>query len=618
MKFVTPDKWIPCDGIILEHNADVAVRTNKNVLVVAGPGAGKTELLAQKACYLFQTNLCNDPKKILAISFKKDAAENLRKRIIQRCGKEIETRFVSMTYDAFSKSILDHFRFALPEILRPDAAYLVNNADIIDAAFKKAGYDNPQSLSSKKLRAYYDRVLASVELPFTQSNLGETVWKLLLKGFNNHKSTLTFHMICILAEYIIRTNPKIKRGLQITYKYVFLDEFQDTTDLQYRLVKQCFLNSGSVITAVGDNKQRIMVWAGARKTVFKDFEEEFKAERQKLIMNHRSAPRLVDLQRKMYASLNESDCTIYTSDKWDPNDGTVLLLIAEDEDAEANEIAKHISKQIDSGIEPNKLCILCKQLPLNYVHKIITELSKHQIRARIENDYQDLIKEPIVEMLIAILRLAVDNKHPHEWDLLVSTTAELWNIGSLQSNDDYFKMQDALGVEIEQLRKMIKNVVRKKDFEALIQHTIQFWGINRIKALFPTYRQGTYLDDVIESFQSYMWIELENTHLNWMLAIENFEGLHSVPIMTIHKSKGLEYETVYFVGLEDSAFWNFKNQPEEDRCAFFVALSRAKKEIVFTFCKHRFTFKNPIQSHDQINEFFELLQAPGVATIIEC
>jgi len=100
MKFVTPDKWIPCDGIILEHNADAAVRTNKNVLVVAGPGAGKTELLAQKACYLFQTNLCNDPKKILAISFKKDAAENLRKRIIQRCGKEIETRFVSMTYDA--------------------------------------------------------------------------------------------------------------------------------------------------------------------------------------------------------------------------------------------------------------------------------------------------------------------------------------------------------------------------------------------------------------------------------------------------------------------------------------------------------------------------------------
>ena len=117
MKIVVPEKWIPCDGIVLEANADAAVRTDKNVLVVAGPGAGKTELLAQKASYLFQTNICGDPQKILAISFKNDAADNLKKRVIKRCGKEIETRFISMTYDAFSKSILDHFRFALPKYL---------------------------------------------------------------------------------------------------------------------------------------------------------------------------------------------------------------------------------------------------------------------------------------------------------------------------------------------------------------------------------------------------------------------------------------------------------------------------------------------------------------------
>lgn len=58
MKIVAPEKWIPCDGIELEENANSAVRTNANILVVAGPGAGKTELLAQKASYLFQTNYC--------------------------------------------------------------------------------------------------------------------------------------------------------------------------------------------------------------------------------------------------------------------------------------------------------------------------------------------------------------------------------------------------------------------------------------------------------------------------------------------------------------------------------------------------------------------------------
>ena len=89
MKIVVPEKWIPCDDIVLEANADAAVRTDKSVLVVAGPGAGKTELLAQKASYLFQTNICSDPQKILAISFKNDAADNLKKRVIKRCGKEI-------------------------------------------------------------------------------------------------------------------------------------------------------------------------------------------------------------------------------------------------------------------------------------------------------------------------------------------------------------------------------------------------------------------------------------------------------------------------------------------------------------------------------------------------
>lgn len=617
MKIVVPEKWIPCDGVVLESNADAAVRTDKNVLVVAGPGAGKTEMLAQKASYLFQTNICSDPQKILAISFKNDAADNLKKRVIKRCGKEIETRFISMTYDAFSKSILDHFRFALPNDLRPDADYLVNDANTIDAAFKKAGYNNPLNLSPYKLKLYYERVLDSIELPFSQNNLGETVWNLLLKGFDDYKPALSFKMICIIAEFIIKTNPKIKRGLQLTYKYVFLDEFQDTTDLQYKLVKQCFGNSNSIMTAVGDNKQRIMVWAGARKTVFSDFEIEFNSETQKLIMNHRSAPRLVDLQRKMYASLNENDCTICVSDKWNQGDGMITLLIAENEDIEAKIVADRIFEQVSLGIEPNKLCILCKQKPQDYAPKIIDELSNRQICARIENDYQDLIKEPIVEMLISLLRLAVDRKHPHDWEFIVSTMVNLWSLDSLQSNDDYFNMQNDLDEEIKQLSIMMGSISCKKDFHALLKHAIQFWGEKRIKAMFPTYSQGTFLNDQLNKFQNYMWMELETAQMDWILAIENFEGLHSVPIMTIHKSKGLEYDVVYFVGLEDSAFWSFKNQPDEDRCTFFVALSRAKKEILFTFCKYRYTSRFPKQSHAQINEFFELLKVPGIATIIE-
>ena len=202
MKIVHPDKWLPCDGITLEEAANTAVRcSDRHVLVIAGPGAGKTELLAQKAAFLFQTNRCRNPQKILAISFKTDAAENLKERVDQRCGAEIKGRFVSMTYDAFAKSILDHFMYALPESLRPLPDYLVNDNDTIDAAFRYIGYRNPDGLSPSRLRSAYDSFLSRINLPITGTEIGHRVWPLLLHGFNGNKATLTFKMIMMLMQW---------------------------------------------------------------------------------------------------------------------------------------------------------------------------------------------------------------------------------------------------------------------------------------------------------------------------------------------------------------------------------------------------------------------------------
>ena len=611
MNFVTSEQWSVCDGINLEKIAYETIKANRNVLVIAGPGTGKTELLAQKACYLFQTNICRNPHKILAICFKNDAADNLKKRVLKRCGKEIENRFVSITYDAFSKKILDRFRCALPQNMRPDSLYVVNDTKVIAAAFREAGFNNPNNLKGFKLNEFYENVLKTTNLPCTGDSLGEKVWRLLLKGFSDYAPTLSFKMICILAEYIIRTNPKIKRVLQYTY------EFQDTTNLQYELVKQCFLDSGSVVTAVGDNKQRIMVWAGALKTVFKDFEEEFNADKLTLTINHRSAPRLVDLQKRMYESLNAVDDRVEVSDKRMENDGDITLLVANDEEREAEVISEHISKKIKAGIKPNELCILCKQKPGDYAKEVINHLNKKKIYARLEDNYQNLLKEPITEILLSIFQLAISKAYPQGWTFIVEITAKLWNIDFVQSDDEYIKMQDRLYDKIQELKDVIINVKCKNDFNNLIKNIIVFFGVKQIQALFPVYKQRVYLITQLSKFQDYMWLELEVTEFDWILAMDRFLGFYSVPIMTIHKSKGLEYDTVYFIGLEDSAFWNFKKQPEEDRCAFFVALSRAKNEVLFTFCKHRSLQKYPKQSHNQINEFFDLLIQDGVANIIK-
>src|SRR3984893_17491526 len=126
MALVQPENWRPQGVADLEQRAWDALRqVDRSVLVTAGAGAGKTEFLAQKATYLLQTGLCPGPKRILAISFKRDAARNLAERVKKRCPPEQARRFNSFTFDAFAKSLLDRFRAAVPESLCPPASYRI-------------------------------------------------------------------------------------------------------------------------------------------------------------------------------------------------------------------------------------------------------------------------------------------------------------------------------------------------------------------------------------------------------------------------------------------------------------------------------------------------------------
>lgn len=611
MKRIDKEIWKPSDGIILEKSAKQSITSQNNILVIAGPGAGKTELLAQKATYLLQTNLCKDPQKILAISFKTDAAQNLKERVEKRCGQDTRSRFSSMTYDAFFKRILDHFLYALPEELRPNSDYLVNDFDIVDQAFIRQGVFYSGTVNSK-FNKYYDKILKETTLPLNPYEFGSRSWSLLLKGFDNHKATLTFKMINKLADYIILTNEQIKLAIQKTYSHVFLDEFQDTTDLQYKFIKDCFLESNSIITAVGDNKQRIMLWAGAMKNIFEIFNDEFKSEQKVLLMNHRSAPKLVELQRKMYESLQEENLDIKYSEKWNSSDGEINLFISDNEELEASAIANNIEEKICKGIKPNDICILCKQRPQDYSLAIEKALKEKGIRARIEIDYQDLIKEPIIQLILDIVSCSINIKQAQKWETIKDCVINIFSINS-DNTTTYEELQN----QIFDLRNKLKNMIEHKcDISDIINTINSFLDTNRIKAYFPVYSQGKYFDTILDRFIKFFNIEFAEANQNWQNTIDNFCGLNSIPIMTIHKSKGLEYSAVYFVGLEDSAFWNFKNQPEEDRCTFFVALSRAKCSVTFTFSNVRSGLKYPKQKKDAINEFFELLQKPGIANVI--
>ena len=616
--WVDKEEWCPADGFRLEAEAMDTVVNDKNTLIVAGPGAGKTELLAQRACFLLETNTCRYPKKILAISFKKDAADNLRERVELRCGKELSLRFESKTYDAFSKEIVDRFKNSLAESYRPLNNYKIAETKDIKRAFGIAGL-NFGGNQTEFNRVYGNKLSKNI-LPLHPNFIDKIfidTWNILLKGSrnDNFESSLTFEMISRLAEYLIRTNRYIKKAIEMTYSHVFLDEFQDTTSIQYDLVKTCFFQTGTIITAVGDSKQRIMLWAGARKSIFADFQNDFLSQKRTLMMNHRSAPRLVEIQKAMYNRLNEGIIDLKTNEKWNQEDGEAYLRLFEDYIKEADVLSEEIDSLISAGIKINEICIIVKQMVDVYSQEIIDKLSQHNIKARNEAVYQDLLKEDVIKILVSFFRLASKDGMPDDWDYIYDILCELDGIDEScnpQIIKDFIRKVELM---INDTKKKL-NITYEEQFSDLVDSTIKYISYEKFASKFQQYKSRDYFDNLVDQFKRLVWIEYDETK-DWIKAIDNFEGKNSIPIMTIHKSKGLEYDTIFFVGLEDSAFWNFKNQPDEDRCAFFVALSRAKRRIDFTFSSNRPTKFSNIQKHDCINEFYELFKNTGIVKKIE-
>ncbi|EMT50020.1 UvrD/REP helicase family protein [Brevibacillus borstelensis AK1] len=631
--FVSPEQWMPADGLILEPAADIAVRSQNNTLIVAGPGAGKTELLAQRACYLLQTGKCEPPQKILAISFKVDSAENLAKRVEKRCGKELARRFESRTFDSFAKHLLDQFRLAIPIEYRPardyDIAFSVRDIREIATSYLTERHPTHPNWQYEIDFDELFKKLTRTPLPLKEVNsdiydwIVIQLWGILIHGKKSLKSTLTFPIISRLAELLLRSNSYITAALRATYSHVFLDEFQDTTFIQYDLLKTAFLGSSAILTAVGDDKQRIMGWAGAMPNAFAQFIHDFNASEIHLERNHRSAPRLVEIQNILAKIIRENSVEVSSSDKWKQEDGICQVWTFSDHLQEANYVASKLDELINKQkVPPRDLCILVKQQEHIYAKALLTELEQRGIKARIEKEYQDLLADELIQLCIDALTLAVYLHSPETWQRMISFLVDLNGIEANDEQDQILRMEYQLSEFIETLREKTKQIQTKNCFESIKElnnYILDYIGIEKIIGAFPKYARKRYLTEIIEKGAEKLAESFE-LYGDWKESIEDFLGFNSIPIMTIHKSKGLEYDTVIFLGLEDDAFWSFRNQTDADLCAFFVALSRAKRQVIFTFSGSREVLRGrQLQTVEQfkiqISSLYQMLEQANVEVI---
>jgi superfamily I DNA/RNA helicase len=589
--------WRPIGVDDLEEAAWDALRHIGNAAVVAGPGAGKTEFLAQRAAYLLQTGICQSPQRILAISFKRDAAANLGRRVAVRV-PEHANRFVSMTFDAFAKGLVDRFASALPPDWRMTdgyefdfpsdrqiAAFLV---DIVAAAPKPLRADLGRLTASRFITDAVGGWALPVTLPADAPTdaiaYAALAWwreRYLRPG----KAYVDFVMLNRLAELLVRAVPKLCRALRITYPFVFVDEFQDTTRAQFSFLTSVFGN-GPVVTAVGDSKQRIMGWAGAVPQAVQRFTEAFGATPYQLTWNFRSIDALVQLQHVIASKLDADVVPAVSKTTAEAAHDPAVLWTFSSLDREAGYIADWLARDIaDSDRTPADYALIARQKIADFEPRIRARLADYGIRVRNDDAMvgkmrlQDLLKDETARLLLGLLRLA---DQPYGlatvWREVSAITARVHGVG-----DD--AAQRRVGEHLSELTTTLRAWLTAHPPAATpaadtVQHLLDLADAAALRR-YVTSTSGNDLNIVADAF-SVRLAAVAGGGSDWADVLGQFECADAVVLLTAHRSKGLEYHTVFFLGLDDQQWWAYDRDPIEATSTFFVGLSRAAQRLIFT------------------------------------
>lgn len=625
---VVPEDWKPRGIPDLEPAAWTALRSTGNTSVVAGPGAGKTEFLAQRAVYLLETGICSPPHRILAISFKTDAAANLAKRVQERCPPELASRFSSFTFDALTKNLVDRFANALPSVWRPTRPYdiLFPDKDYLKdfqrGAKALARPEWHQEISKLNLFRFEADVLGNSKLPIvaTRATTADELlcnfwWQKALRI--SQPSSLSFSSLNRLAELLLRCSPHILAALRSTYSFVFVDEFQDTTFAQYDFLKSAFMGSSTSVTVVGDHKQRIMLWAGARADAFEQFEADFSAKRVPLLFNFRSSPELVRVQHVVATALDAGAIPTKSQATAELAKDVVQVWSSSHRAGEAEYLARWIAMDmVIRKKRPRDYALLVRQKPEVFERELQSPFVAVSLAIRNESkvvgkiSLQDLLVDEIARVVLALLRLGTRVKAPEAWQTASSAVEFLAGIDSTDASETRI-VEAALETLLCELRAFLDaNLPARDAAAAVVNKVYEFLDMERIVRSHDRYQRNDMAQLIREGLTIHLAECAEATD-TWTDCLDMYEGEDQIPLLTVHKSKGLEYDTIAFIGLDDESWWSHTPGNPEGLATFFVALSRAKQRAVFLFCHDR-------GKRRKVADLYQLLTDAGIVETAVC
>ena len=573
-------------------------------MVLAGPGSGKTFVITHRIKYLIEGPGIN-PAHILVVTFSRAAAKEMKDRFEKLCKKSPVT--FGTFHSVFFSLLKTAYGFGSEQIASDELRYT-----LIKELIKRNSIENEDinTLAGNLLNeiALVKQDNISIKNYYSNSISSDTFKKIYIdyESELEARGKLDFEDMLSLTYELLSERSDILKAVQNRYRYILVDEFQDINFLQYNIIK-LMAGEKQNITVVGDDDQSIYRFRGARPEIMLGFERDFRNVKKVFLdINFRSSTQIVNASTKLIS---------FNSKRFPKNfkakngDGAPVSLIEfKNPFLEVNSIIKDIKDYIKSGQDINSIAVLYRT---NLSPRLLIErLMRNNIPFTIRDAIPNLFDHWVAKDIISYIKLAINigdksdllriSNKPNRYISRDSLSSSRANIETLF---DYYDDKSYMIKRIVELREHLRTIKNLKPATALryIRNVVgydeyieEYCDMNGVES------DDCYsiLGDLENSAAEY------NNFNDWFVHMDEYkdeliearkksnENDKGVRLMTFHSSKGLEFDIVYIIDVNEGSVPYKKakgvDEIEEERRMFYVAMTRARKKLFICYCVENF------------------------------
>ncbi|PUE64967.1 ATP-dependent helicase [Arcobacter caeni] len=595
-----------------ESQQTAAQHIDGPMLILAGAGSGKTKTITTRLAFLISIGI--DPRSILTLTFTNKAASEMRERAFRMIDPSmINTPPLLCTFHKFGLLFL---KFHMSELNRKNN-FIIIDTDDKKRIIKSIDKEITTSLLVAEISRYKNSLLTPSEAKSTaQLKLYQQIAEIYEKyeAYLEKNNLVDFDDLLLLPYRILSKNEKLANEISQKYQYIMVDEYQDTNELQYRLLR-LLCSSHSNLCVVGDDDQSIYGWRGATIKNILNFSEHFENTLVvKLEENYRSTDTILNHANQLIEHNRDrlGKKLIGTRQKGD----SIRIYESQDENEETRKIIEDIKQLIDNGTSPKNIAILFR---VNALSRSLEEgFNKAGLNYKLVGGMKFYERTEIKD-LIAYFRILTNANDNFSIKRIINkpkrgigkTTIDKLEAKSIESGKSIFDLIQHL--DSDEITSIVgkKNARTLKVFEASILDLKELLEESKMKffdSFEETFDYRASYDNLPDGFERQANIDefygyirdyfIQNPHLDLKdflneIALESEKDEYNgeaVSMMSIHASKGLEFKKLFIIGFEEGFFpiVGDGSDLEEERRLGYVAITRAMDNLTLSFVHSRF------------------------------